>query len=90
MARIVAGADSIEIGLLHEADIGKHGGIVYIAAIERMGVVDVGAFEEYTLAVDGVVVMVGRVDKCNVAETVFGGECHLFLLAVELAHNHTI
>ena len=59
MARVVAGADRVEVGLFHEPYVSEHGLVVDVAAVEGVGVVYVGALEEYALAVDRLVMVIG-------------------------------
>ena len=90
LARIVAGAHGVDVGLLHQSDVAKHGGHIDITAIERMGIVDIRPFEEDALAVDGHIFVCLCVDELDVAEAVFSAEDHFLLLAIELADDDIV
>ena len=90
LTRIVAGAHGVDVGLLHQGDIAKHGGYVNVASIERMGIVDIRSFEEDALAVDGHIFVCFCIDELDVAEAILCAENHFFLLSVELADNDIV
>ena len=90
MARIVARADDIDIGLLHQCDVAQHRFIVHISSIEGVRVVSVHTLKEDTLAVDGIVVVVALVDELYVTESVLRSKYHLLLAISDLRDDDII
>ena len=86
LTRIVAGANGVHVGLLHQHHVAKHGLHVDGVAIERVDVLCVDTLEEYALAVD---VHQFALDG-HIPETILGGEHHLLLACCLLAHNNGI
>ncbi len=87
LARIVACAHGVDIGLLHECHVAQHGGYVDGVAVERVYVLGVDTFEEHALAVDKHLL---AVVYAYVAESVFRGEHHFFVAAALLLHYHGV
>ena len=87
LARVVACAHSVYIGLLHHAHIGEHCLHIYGAAVFGMCVLIVHTFEEYTLSVD----IHEIAAACDVTETVFCREHHLLSsVGVVLAYDDSV
>ena len=84
---IVAGADGVDIGLLHQFDVAKHGGHVDGTSVNGVRILRVDALEEDALSVD----IDEAVLDFHCAETVFGCESLFFVaFSVELGNLHGV
>ena len=72
---IVAAANGVDVGLLHDLHVAQHGGDIDGATVNGVRVLCVHAFEEHGFSID---IDLSALDA-DVAETVFRGECHLFV-----------